>query len=432
MGTSFARGASRLSRSLAVALGVTLALLSGLRLLCAPNVAPSGSLGMGCAWLPCASRDCQASRFRAGDGFEPDSFLHAGMLLKNPASAQGWLRMGQFLLMENQPEKARSCIERSVALAPHSPPVLLEAAAFFHATGRGSQGLELMSRVLAATREYDDVIFSFYRRAADVALVLRQGLPREPSAARSYFLHLLQQRDSPGARLAWDWLSRSKFADRAVVRRYLLHLIEDGLYDEAAGVFESFLPLQERLFGGNRIAHGGLEAESSGTPLDWVVTANPHATARRDNSSAREGSWSLRVEFDGQANLEYRHVAQQAIVSPGRWKLQAWVRTQNLTSDQGVGLRIFEARPAPNWQVWSESVSGDSDWRLLETTVTIPPAVRLVQVEIVRRPSRRLDNKIGGVAWIDAVSLTPGVPETPSRTEGNIRPKGTVTSFRAT
>jgi len=413
----FARSARRLSTAVAVALGLIVAVLSGLRLLCARDVAPSGAtpLDMWCAWLPCAGHDCRemALRVRDGDALQPDSSPPSEFLVKSPAAAQRWLRMAHFLLIENKPQKALYCVERSVALAPHSPPVLLEAAAFFHATGHGSQGLELMSRVLAATRDYDDLIFSLYRRAADVATVLRQGLPREPSAARAYFLHLLEERDLDGARLAWDWLSRSSFADRAVVRRYLFALIEDGRYDEAAAVFQNLLPTEERPFGGNRIVHGGFEAESSGAPLDWVLTPVPHAEARRDDSSVWEGSWSLRIEFDGEANVEYRHVAQRAILWPGRWKLQAWIRTDNLTSDQGVGLRIFEARPAPDWQLWTESVSGNSGWRLLEATVTVPPRVRLVQIEIVRRSSRKLDCKIGGVAWIDAVSLTPSTLETP-------------------
>jgi hypothetical protein len=309
--------------------------------------------------------------------------------------------------MEQQPEKAASCLEQAVALAPYSPPVLLEAAALFHASGRSARGFELMSRALAATRDYDDVIFAFYGRAADVSAVLRHGLPRDPSAARSYFLHLIEARDGAAAGLAWDWLLRLHFADRAIVRRYLRYLIADGFYERAAAVFANFLPPEERPTGGNRVTHGGFESESAGAPLDWAVTPNPRVQARRDDSSAHEGRWSLRIEFDGAANVAYRHVAQQAVVAPGRWKLQAWIRAERVSSDQGVGLRIFEARAAPAWQVWTETVSGDSDWKRIEAIVTVPPAVRLVQIEIVRRPSRRLDCRMGGVVWIDGVSLTP-------------------------
>jgi tetratricopeptide (TPR) repeat protein len=335
------------------------------------------------------------------------SSLAAALLLQNPASPPHWLRLSRLLWMEQQPEKAALCLEQAVALAPYSPPVLLEAAALFHASGRGARGLDLMSRALAATRDYDGVIFALYGRAADVAAVLRQGLPRDPAAARAYLLHLIEARDRDGARLAWDWLLRSHFADRAILRRYLRYLIEDGLSERAAAAFTDFLPPEERPTGGNRVTHGGFEASSTGTPLDWTVTPSPHAQARRDDSSAHQGRWSLRIEFDGAANIAYRHVAQQAVVAPGRWKLQAWIRAGQVTSGQGVGLRIFEARPTPAWQVWTETVSGNSDWKRIEAVVTVPPAVRLVQIEIVRRSSNKLDNRMGGVVWIDSVSLTP-------------------------
>ncbi len=326
-------------------------------------------------------------------------------LLANPASARQWLATGRLLLVENEPEKARYCMERSVELAPRSPPVLLEAAAFFYAMGDAPRGLALMARALAETRDYDDVIFALYDRAADVEAVLRQGLPREPSAARSYLRHILKRGDRSGTRVVWDWLASQGFADRALLRRYLLDRIANGFYDEAGEVFEAFLTPGESPPGGNRITHGGFEAESTRAPLDWVVTPVPHATARRDKASAREGSWSLRVEFDGKANTEYRYVRQQAIVSPGRWKLRAWIRTQGLSSEQGVGLRILEANPTPRWQAWTETVSGDSDWKSVEATVVIPPQGRLAQIEIVRRPSRNPDDRVGGVAWVDGVSL---------------------------
>ena len=396
---------------LPVALGLTLAIVSGLRLLCSGD-ASTAPHATWCRWLPCATRDCFATAACSADGYarEGDPLAPGAFLLENPASPQRWLGVGRLLLLENEPEKASFCVARSVALAPHSPPVLLEAAAFFYATGQASRGLELMSRVLAATRDYDDVIFALYDRVGAVSTVLRQGLPSDPSAARSYFLHLLKQRDSQGSRLVWSWLGRCGFTDRVLLRRYLLYLIENDLGEEAAFVFEKFLPPEERPSGGNRITHGGFESESSGAPLDWVITPVPHVEARRDHAAAREGSWSLRLAFDGKANVEYRHVVQQVVVTPGPWKLEAWVRTQRLSSDQGIGLRIFDARPAPAWQVWAGNVSGDSDWKRVEATVTIPASVRLVQIEIVRKPSIKLDNKLGGVAWIDKVSLSPVRP----------------------
>ena len=264
-----------------------------------------------------------------------------------------------------------------------------------------------MSRALGLTRDYDAVIFPLYDRLAEPRRVLHQGVPIDKDATHAYFIHLLAQKDWEGLRLTWERLSRQRPAARAVLRRYLTALLEQERFDEAAAVALHFLPPGERPIELERIRHGGFEAESSAAPLDWTITINPHAKVRRDDSLAWEGDWSLRIEFDGLVNLEYRHAAQQAVVAPGRWKLSAWIRTEGVTSDQGIGLRVFDARFPSRWQLWTEGVRGDSDWTRIETTFLVPAATRLVQLEIVRRPSHRLDSQLGGVCWVDAVSLKP-------------------------
>jgi hypothetical protein len=311
------------------------------------------------------------------------------------------------LLLENQIDAARVCYERAAELAPHSPPVLMEAAAFFHATGQRDQGLALLSRTLSLTREYDPAIFPLYGRLADTATILSRGLPPHEPAAQAYFAHLLDRDEPADARLAWEWLSRHGFAGRSVLRRYLTRLLEQDRFDDAAATATNFLPPPERPEGGNRIHHGGFETEPSAAPLDWAFAPTSHANVRRDDSTAWEGTWSLRIEFDGLANLEYRHAAQLVVATPGRWKLAARIRTEGITSDQGIGLRLFDARSASRWQIWTASVRGDANWTLIESSFSIPETTRLVQLEIARRPSRKLDSTLGGVVWIDAVSLQP-------------------------
>jgi hypothetical protein len=328
-------------------------------------------------------------------------------LRNNPGSARLWLLAGEAFFVDNQLDKARYCFEQAVELAPRSPPVLVQAAAFFHAIDRRNEGLELLSRALGLTREYDDVVFPLYGRLADASTILRLGVPLEKSAAQAYFVYLLDRDEIDRAGLAWDWLVRNELADGPVPRRYLSWLLGQQRFDEAAAGAASFLPVGERPTDSNRIHHGGFEAAPSVAPLDWTITQNAHAQVRRDDLLAWEGGWSLRVEFDGQQNLEYRHVAQQVVVSPGLWKISARIRTAGITTDQGIGLRLFDTRSASRWQVWTACFRGDSDWVLVEKIFMIPAGTRLVQLELVRRLSDRFDNKLGGVFWIDAVSLTP-------------------------
>jgi hypothetical protein len=395
---------------LAFFVGVAITLLSGTRLLCTSGfLASNNSVAEFCRSVGCWESGCESIpgvAFPSGAANSSVS-VRARRLTENPASARLWLSAGKALFLENEINHARYCYERSVDLAPHSPPVLVEAAAFFYATGSRDQGLALSSRTLSLTRDYDRDIFPLYDRLVDTSTILSRGLPHQRSAAQAYLAHALTRKDAADAKLAWEWLVRHDFADHAVLRRYLTRLLEQDRFDDAALVAWNYLPPAERPAGAERVHHGGFEAEPGVPPLGWVVTPIDHAEVRRDNSTAWEGTWSLRVEFDGQANLEYRHVAQLLVVTPGRWKLSARVRTAGVTTDQGVGLRLFDARSASRWQIWTDSVRGDSEWQLIETGFSVPSETRLLRVEVARRPSQRLDNKLGGVCWIDAVSLTP-------------------------
>jgi hypothetical protein len=56
--------------------------------------------------------------------------------------------------------------------------------------------------------------------------------------------------------------------------------------------------------------------------------------------------------------------------------------------------------------VYTEQLTGTNDWSQLEKTFKVPPDTNLIVVQLCRIPSEKFDNKIGGEAWVDTVSLT--------------------------
>jgi len=129
--------------------------------------------------------------------------------------------------------------------------------------------------------------------------------------------------------------------------------------------------------------------------------------AARDRHPNPNGSWVLRLDFDGQVNLDYGDVKQQVVVRPGPYRFRARVRAEHLTTDQGVGFRLFDPKKRHRLDIDTPHVSGTSDWKRVEKDFTIPPGTELIEVRVVRRPSFKFDNKIAGTVWIDDVSLAP-------------------------
>jgi len=116
-------------------------------------------------------------------------------------------------------------------------------------------------------------------------------------------------------------------------------------------------------------------------------------------------SWSLRIRFGGKENVAYSHIAQRAVVWPGPYRFEAWIRTEEITTNQGIGWRIFDAVSPSRLSLEFENRVGTADWTKVEKIFVVPPETRLLEVQVVRRPSLKFDNKISGTACIDAVSL---------------------------
>ena len=120
---------------------------------------------------------------------------------------------------------------------------------------------------------------------------------------------------------------------------------------------------------------------------------------------AHSGSWSLRLHFDGEENTQFTHVSQKLVVVPGKHVFRAQVRTEGLTTDQGVYFRIFDAENAARLDVQTEQVMEATDWTAFEKAFVVPPGTHLLEIQIVRVSSWKFDNKIAGTLWVDDVSV---------------------------
>lgn len=104
--------------------------------------------------------------------------------------------------------------------------------------------------------------------------------------------------------------------------------------------------------GGNRLANGGMEdAGADGAVAGWT-TDLPGTLVSRDTEVKRSGGASLRFEprhEPGSPLREIRHGMARAYqmrlgVTPGRrYRLSAWVRTENVEKPDGIQLQVYDA-----------------------------------------------------------------------------------------
>ncbi|MCC7496892.1 MAG: hypothetical protein IT160_04890 [Bryobacterales bacterium] len=344
-------------------------------------------------------------RVLAGDG-------RGGMELfrlaveRDAGSPYRWCDYGEALLAAGDRAGAEKAMRRGIRLGPYVGPVLMRGVNFAYRTNDAAGALEYGRRLLAITPAYDDAVFTVWERMELAAgTVLKGGIPGR-RAAEAYLRRQTGAGAVNGARAAWAWIRDQKLAGDGLADEYCGFLLRAGEVEEAAGAWADWVRGREADYpAGNAVFNGGFERESAGTVFDWRLDAVEGARAERDGEVAAEGRFSLRVTFDGTRNVAYRHVTQRVAVTPGTWWFEARVRTEGITTEEGVGFRIFDAEAPGRVDVHTEGMTGTHEWTVVRARIEAPAGTRVLEVDLVRKASWKFDNKVGGRVWVDGVRV---------------------------
>ena len=126
------------------------------------------------------------------------------------------------------------------------------------------------------------------------------------------------------------------------------------------------------------------------------------------------GNQSLLLGFDGKHNVNFTDVCHLAEVQPDTsYRLSAWVRTQSLTTNEGVRLRLIWRENSQGRSADTLDLHGTQPWTEIELPWTAAKDVHQVRVCISRNPAIDFNARIQGTAWVDDVALLPQPAEKP-------------------
>ncbi len=329
---------------------------------------------------------------------------------RDPASAYRWCELAEALLEGRQADQAKAAMSRAVELGPKTPPILLRSFNLLVRLQEIRQALPVAGRILALVPDYDDYLFgSFTRWSIAISDVLELGLPQDPRAAHAYALFLARSQDAERLDPLWAWMSSRFPPDRKLVHTYLEFLIKQRRLDEVKKTAISYLGRRpEDLSGTNLIYNSEFQLDLEANPLDWKIREAKGARVSLVRIEAGSPSRVLRIDFDGRENVNFAQVSQALIVEPGEYQFSAHVKTENLTTDQGVSFRFTDLEDPKRFDAWSPQSSSSAEWHILRQNVTIPEGSRLVQIRLVRKPSIKFDNKISGVFLATRLALQKG------------------------
>lgn len=364
-----------------------------------------------CRSLLCSDRLLLDSADRLAAGGEKQDMEAAladlqEALRRNVASPDRWCDLGEALFAVGRIQEARYCFTRAVELGPQSPPVFWRTAQFYTQIHDTSRSQEYMGRLLSFMPAYADLVFGIYRSSgANIVDTFEHGFPQGSPLGQDYFRYLLGQNVSlADSRKAWDWFTSHSLDDRRLAGDYVDWLSSKGEYLLAREIWNgSAREYDHAYLNPNLVFNGGFETVSLQSGFDWRIPQTPGVRAANNSQIAFSGSSSLQIEFDGTSNVDFKSITHDVVVSPGRYHFKAWIRTSDLTTDQGIGFRLTDSSGRVNFE--TTTLTGTHDWTPVDLDIALAGPVRLLRIAVVRKPSWRFDNKISGEVWIDEVSL---------------------------
>jgi hypothetical protein len=323
-------------------------------------------------------------------------------LRRDPANAYRWADLAEAYQAAGDIPRARLCFQRALQLGPYILPVWIRDANFLFQLGDSASALHASARVLATVPDYDAILFSYFDRLADPDQVLA-AIGSDRRATVSYLRHFIDSGNQSAAAVVWTSAVRRNYVDDPLASSYLDFLLRGHFYDEASEAWTAYKrtgPRSDLLF------NGSFELPLSGAAFDWRIQTSPRFDTARENAGARDGKWCVHIAFHGDDNVSYENVMQTARVRPGSYRLSAWVRTRDITTNEGLRLRVFDPESPARLDLRTDSLTGTRPWTLVQLPFIVPPQTNLITVELYRVPSLKFDNKIAGSAWVDDVHLT--------------------------
>ncbi|MGC2330312.1 MAG: carbohydrate binding domain-containing protein [Candidatus Acidiferrales bacterium] len=332
----------------------------------------------------------------------------------DPRSADLWMDLADAYQTAGDPIHAQQAYEKAQANYPISAEVAWRYGSFLLYEGNFSQGYaEIRRAVIIKPALARSAISECWQSNPNVRSLLDKVLPAKSDDYFQAIDFFLSQNLPLPAVTVWD---RQRALALPVKMPEALPLV-DALIDqdrmiEAQETWHQVLEAaswpRDQSNDESLVFNGRFEQEITNGGFDWREVAVSGARFDFDSQIVHSSSRSLRIQFDGTANLDFQNLLQYVPVQSGtRYHFSAYVRTEGISTDSGMRFEILDPRNPSQVQLATSNVIGTNPWTLVQADIVTGPDTDLLEIVLRRIPSWKFDNKLSGTVWIDGVSLTP-------------------------
>ncbi len=312
----------------------------------------------------------------------------------------------------------RACSSQALATAlslnPMTPRLHWVTANYDVRAGDVEGAIGEFRKVLSLDPEYAQAIFQVgVRVIGDPDLVWQRIIPENlrPQLDVMYATFLCEDGHADVAARVWQRIvSAPEPFSLPDAKAYLERLISLQRYGDAETVWQelgrrNMIPPGE-VAAGNLVYNGGFEQPSLDAGFDWHYSQPPYVVVDPAAADPHGGSRCLHVQFPVKHNEDYEPAYEFVPVEPGReYVLSAYSRSEDITSDSGLCLRVMDPAHDGDLDVTTEATIGTTPWHQISVKFVTGAATSVVRVSVSRRRSRSYPPDISGAFWLDDVSM---------------------------
>jgi tetratricopeptide (TPR) repeat protein len=330
-------------------------------------------------------------------------------------SADSWLDLATAYESEGDVAAARNAFLQATRMYSLSPEVSWRYGNFLLRQGEMDAAFAEIKHAVEADPKRGAAAFALgIRFEPDVSAVLERVLPHVREAYLSVISALADQQQTDQALIVWSKLA-ALHPQLQISESYPLldALLRKGQMKEAQLVWTQALSFSGISRppdpAGSLVWDGGFESNIAKGGFTWYFSPFVNGVqVTLDEKEKHSGNRSLRLTFNGLHNVNFNDVCQYVAVQPSTsYRFSAWVKTRDVSTDQGVRFGLDSFGHSANSVAWTDDIKGTQPWTQVEFPWTSANDVRELQICVARLPSAKFDSKIRGSAWVDDVALIP-------------------------
>lgn len=300
--------------------------------------------------------------------------------------------------------QARDLYVQAVALRPRDVRSRAWLAHDDLENGRYPQALEQLDKILRVSPGLARTLFpAMAQLSADPGFVeaLVPVLARQPSWRPAFLRELWRSPYPQAAAAVMDGLGRTHALAPQEHAQWMEELLRQGQWNLAYAHWAGTLPAGARL---TPVYNSGFGQVPEGRGFDWRLPALPGVTVTFESAAGAAGQ-AARIEFRGRP-AAHAGLEQALLLAPGRYQLQARVRSDDLRSDRGLEW-VVECAPGRRVLGRSDPLAGNSGWTTLRASIDVPEECQGQWLRLRNPAPPGPAQSISGRVWIDEVRIDP-------------------------